>query len=410
MKLRWMLCLPLSAQCFVPVPMKFVKLPKSALQLALTDGSYASESSLPSLSHPVAKGRASGGAVVDRRALFRHTTALVSAATMANFGTHDVAKADDDDGSSTSVVVLKTNDSPGSSPQHPIVVLGGGGKTGKLCTELLANQGLYVRCVTRSGRNVLDDDEKRQTTVSYAAGDVTKYESIKSAVKGASGVIFLASASGKNQGSDPAHVDYLGVYHTAKACLEHQVPKLVLVSAGTTTRPDSMGFKATNAFVKFIYGDRIMDYKIAGEAAMRDLYAATKNNDTSNSNNPLSSYVVVRPGGLVDTPAVGPSKLHVSQGDVYSSEVSRQDVAQITVAALLSPATNFVTFEVNQVEGLAKVMSSMPDLPTELVNTGGSTYSDLLTGLVGDTEMRNRYSSLVNEFRGNGIQPLENLM
>jgi uncharacterized protein YbjT (DUF2867 family) len=63
--------------------------------------------------------------------------------------------------------------------------------------------------------------------VSYGAGDVSKYESIRNAIKGASGVIFAASASGKKKGGDPAHVDYLGVYNTAKACLEFGVPKLV---------------------------------------------------------------------------------------------------------------------------------------------------------------------------------------
>ncbi len=68
--------------------------------------------------------------------------------------------------------------------------------------------------------------ETASSYVSYAPGDVTNYDSIKAAIEGASGVIFAASASGKNKGGDPAHVDYLGVYNTAKACLECGVPKL----------------------------------------------------------------------------------------------------------------------------------------------------------------------------------------
>jgi uncharacterized protein YbjT (DUF2867 family) len=76
--------------------------------------------------------------------------------------------------------------------------------------------------VTRSGRTFLQDP-----VLSFGVGDVTKYESIKKAIQGASGVIFAASASGTKKGGDPAHVDYLGVYNTAKACLECQVPKLV---------------------------------------------------------------------------------------------------------------------------------------------------------------------------------------
>jgi NADPH:quinone reductase-like Zn-dependent oxidoreductase len=143
----------------------------------------------------------------------------------------------------------------GAGADHPIVVLGAGGKVGKLCIQILADKGLYTRAVTRSGRAVLDQDS---SFVSYASGDVTKADSLAQALQGASGVIFAASASGAKKGGDPAHVDYLGAYNTARACLDNNVPKLVVISAGTATRPDSAGFKATNFFVKYIYGDNIM--------------------------------------------------------------------------------------------------------------------------------------------------------
>ena len=84
-----------------------------------------------------------------------------------------------------------------------------------LCTEILNTQGLYTRAITRSGRKTLDDESK---FVSYASGDVTNYDAIKKAVDGSSGVIFAASASGKKKGGDPEHVDYLGLYNTAKVC------------------------------------------------------------------------------------------------------------------------------------------------------------------------------------------------
>ena len=114
-------------------------------------------------------------------------------------------------------------------PEHPIVILGAGGKVGKLCTQILKDRKLYTRAVTRSGRDVLGGSTP---FVTYASADVTKYDQLKAAIQGASGVILAASASGKNKGGDPAHVDYLGVYNTAKACLECEVPKL----AGRTFR------------------------------------------------------------------------------------------------------------------------------------------------------------------------------
>ena len=106
----------------------------------------------------------------------------------------------------------------------PVAVIGASGKCGKLCCEILTQKQLKTRAITRSGRSILDGSSDY---ISYAPGDVTSYDSIKEAVKGCSGVIFAASASGKKKGGDPEHVDFLGLYNTAKACLDCDVPKLV---------------------------------------------------------------------------------------------------------------------------------------------------------------------------------------
>lgn len=288
----------------------------------------------------------------------------------------------------------------GSSPEHPIVILGAGGKVGKLCTEILASRGLYCRAVTRQGRTVL---EQESPFVSYGAADVTKLDTLREVIRGADGVIFAASASGKKKGGDPAHVDYLGPYNTALACIEESVPKLVVVSAGTVTRPDSVGYQATNFFVKFVYGENIMGYKIAGEEAVRDAYAA--------ANKAGVAYTIIRPGGLGDGAAVGPGKVHVSQGDVYSSEIPRIDVAEVTVAALLKgPSSDFTTFELNQQEGLTKALSSLPDLNAQLIHTGKASYDELLDGLLTDVEMRQKYPELISNFKGgDNIEPLSKL-
>lgn len=88
----------------------------------------------------------------------------------------------------------------GQTPDSPIVVLGAGGKVGKLCTQILASKGLYVRATTRSGRQVL---EEGSPYVNYAPCDVTNAESLKACLAGASGCIFAASASGKKKGGEP---------------------------------------------------------------------------------------------------------------------------------------------------------------------------------------------------------------
>jgi uncharacterized protein YbjT (DUF2867 family) len=278
----------------------------------------------------------------------------------------------------------------GASPERPIVILGAGGKCGKLCTQILADKKLYVRAATRDGRQVLGADSPY---VTYGVCDVTNFQSLNEAVSRSSGVIFAASASGKAKGGVPREVDYMGAANTAKACLQQKVPKLVLISAGTVTRPTSPAFKQTNYFVKDVVGEKIMDYKIAGESAVRDLYEESSRKGLA--------YTIVRPGGLNGRPSKGPSKIHISQGDVCSSEISREDVALVTVAALLKgPATDFTTFELNQVAGLTKAIASLPDLPSELIHTGASSYSELLDGLFTDTEMKSKYSDIISNFRG----------
>lgn len=287
----------------------------------------------------------------------------------------------------------------GSDASSPIAVIGAGGKVGNLCTGILSSRNLYTRGITRSGRNVLGTDS---SYVSYASGDVTNYESIKNAISGSSGVIFAASASGKKKGGDPAHVDYKGLYNTAKACIECGVPKLVVISSGSVTRPDFVGFKATNLFVKYVYGDKIMDYKIAGEEIMRDLYTEQSK----------CSYCVVRPGGLSEKPAEGSTSLHLSQGDVYSSEVTREDVAQVTVAALLKGrATDFTTFELNTMgKGLSKVSADLETPPSALVHEGASTYDSLLNGLLTDSEMKSSYAQYISGFKGEKIEPVSSIV
>jgi hypothetical protein len=146
-----------------------------------------------------------------------------------------------------------------------------------------------------------------------------------------------------------------------------------------------------------------MDHKIAGESVVRDLY--------SSSGGPGVAYTIVRPGGLSDKPSVGPNKVHVSQGDVYSSEVSREDIAHVVIAALLKgEAADFTTVEVNQVEGLGKAISSLPDLPSELVHAGAPSFSGLLDGLLTDEAIKTKYPSIINGFRGDGVQPIGKLI
>jgi hypothetical protein len=141
---------------------------------------------------------------------------------------------------------------------------------------------------------------------------------------------------------------------------------------------------------------------------VRDLYeaaAAAAKPSTSSL-----AYAIVRPGALSDKPSRGPEVIHISQGDIYTSEIPREDLAQVTVATLLKGKdTDFCTFEVNQMEGLGKVSIDLPDAPKGLVHVHAASYEKMLSGLKSDAVMKSKYQDLISTFRGNKIEPIEKL-
>ncbi len=158
---------------------------------------------------------AQSDSMMDRRKLFTDAAikTVSSVGILSTFPSLAFAEGATEEASASPAAEIATVKPIGTDAQKPISIIGAGGKVGNLCTNILNKQGLYTRAITRSGRKTLEDDSNY---VSYASGDVTSYEAIKKAVEGSSGVIFAASASGKKKGGDPEHVDYLGLYNTAK--------------------------------------------------------------------------------------------------------------------------------------------------------------------------------------------------
>lgn len=212
-----------------------------------------------------------------------------------------------------------------------VAVLGSGGRTGQLVVSGLAKKGYRVRPVFRGQPKGVDN--LGDSLLPPAQADVTKIDTLESAISGATTVVFAASAS--RNGGSAQQVDYAGVENVAKECVRLKIPRLVVVSSGAITRPDSLGFKITNLF------GNIMNYKLQGENALRNAYKAA--NDKS------LNYVIVRPGGLTDGDPEGPTKIELNQGDTISGEINRSDVAECVVAAAVSKTLpGSVTFEVYQ--------------------------------------------------------------
>ena len=216
-----------------------------------------------------------------------------------------------------------------------IAVLGASGRTGGEIVRFCVATGRAVRACTRSGEiDAVALLGAESPLVICVSADVTKPDTLGAAVAGASAVIFTITAPAFGS---PREVDWIGLESTARACIENSVPRLVLISGAGVTKQGSPAYRFLNRF-----GGR-MDAKLAGESALRVLYASAP---------PGITYTIVRPSGLRDAdwaaklPARGPEALEVNQGDEVAGSISRADVAAVAVECATMASAAGSTFEV----------------------------------------------------------------
>ena len=217
-----------------------------------------------------------------------------------------------------------------------VVVIGAGGRTGLEVVKYCAKLGMSVRACTRGG----DFDAVESAQVNPFVADVSKPTTLAPAVAGARVVVFVATASAFGS---PAAVDHIGLASTARACIAASVPRLVVVSGAGVTKVESPAYRVLNLF------GRRMDEKLAGEAAVRALYASAPSG---------VEYTIVRPSGLGTGPAKGAGALEINQGDEVAGSMSRADVAAVCVECALSEAASRTTFECYET-GTALATSSL---------------------------------------------------
>jgi nucleoside-diphosphate-sugar epimerase len=219
-----------------------------------------------------------------------------------------------------------------------VAVLGASGRTGGEIVKYCVATGRAVRACTRSGEfdaaALLGAASPLVTSVS---ADVTKPETLPDAVAGVDTVIFAATAPAFGS---PREVDLVGLESTARACIANSVTRFVLISGAGVTKLKSPAYRFLNRF-----GCR-MDAKLAGESAVRALYATAP---------PGITYTIVRPSGLRDAdwaarlPARGPAALEINQGDEVAGSISRADLAAVAVECAAMNAAAGATFEVYDV-------------------------------------------------------------
>jgi hypothetical protein len=209
-----------------------------------------------------------------------------------------------------------------NSLDRPVAVIGANGRTGMEVVQALARQGLYTVTFTRTGADPfrlvkLPPDLKTYVQHYEQPVALPSEESLRDAVTSchASALIYCASAS--RQGGTSFQVDDVGVGVAAKISDEAKA-RLVVISALAVDRPESKSYQITNTIGGNFNG--IMDAKRQGEDKVRK---ATKD------------YIILRPGVLLSGKGSGSaSDLELNQGDTIGGGLTRDELAQLAVAAL----------------------------------------------------------------------------
>ena len=244
-----------------------------------------------------------------------------------------------------------------NSLERPVAVIGANGRTGMEVVQALARSGLYTVTFTRTGTDPfrlvkLPPDLKDYVRHYDQAVALPSEESIRNAVMSChvSALIYCASAS--KQGGTSSQVDDEGVGVAAKIAKEANA-RLVVISALAVDRPDSKSYQITNTIGGNYNG--IMDAKRHGEEKVRK---TTKN------------YIIIRPGVLLSGKGTGSaSDLELNQGDMIGGGISRDELAQLAVAALQSTQCG-VTVEAYRKKTATKLQ------PEFLIPSGRELSSD----------------------------------
>lgn len=259
---------------------------------------------------------------------------------------------------------LAASSNLGDSPDHPVAVIGAGGRTGMEVVQALAKQGIYSVTFTRTGNdpfrlvklppNLKPFVEHYEIPVALPSKDALQ---TAMSASHASALIYCASAS--KQGGTASQVDDLGVGVAAEVAQARKA-RLVVLSALAVDRPDSKSFQITNTIGGNFNG--IMDAKRQGEDKVRQIMK--------------KNYVILRPGFLLSGKGSGSAQdLELNQGDTIGGGLSRDELAQLAVAALQIPNLDGITVEAYRKKTATKLQ------PAFTIPSGRELSSDTYVGL-----------------------------
>jgi len=215
-----------------------------------------------------------------------------------------------------------------SNQKLTVLVIGATGSIGKLVVADALKNGHSVRALVRSESKARSLPKGAEAVM----GDLTRPDTLKSAVKGLEALIFTHGwEGGGKQGAEA--IDYGGVRNVLQA-MGDEKPRIALMTAiGVTYREGSYN-RSTESH----------DWKRRGERLVRASGC---------------EYTIVRPAWF-DYNKADEHQLVFLQGDTrragtsVDGVIAREQLAEVLVASLTSPHAIGKTFELVAVKGLAQ--------------------------------------------------------
>ncbi|XP_010540559.1 PREDICTED: uncharacterized protein At2g34460, chloroplastic isoform X1 [Tarenaya hassleriana] len=211
-----------------------------------------------------------------------------------------------------------------------VFVAGATGKTGQRIVEQLLSRGFHVKAGVRDvekAKTSFKDDPSLQ----IVKADVTEgSEKLAEAIGDDSDAVVCAT--GFRPGVDlfaPWKVDNFGTVNLVDACRKKGVDRFVLVSS-ILVNGAAMGQILNPAYVFLNVFGLTLVAKLQAEKYVRK----------SGIN-----YTIIRPGGLRNDPPTG-NVVMEPEDTLYEGSISREQVAEVSVEALLQPEAPFKVVEI----------------------------------------------------------------
>jgi uncharacterized protein YbjT (DUF2867 family) len=220
-----------------------------------------------------------------------------------------------------------------SDPMGMVLVLGATGETGRRTVKILRGKNIAVRAMARTEESVNGVDELHTPGVSLLVRALDE-AGLAEAMQGVSAVI---STIGSRMGQTPEmleEVEHLAVARAAQAAKAAGVGHFVYCTSMGVETPEMIPFLTA-----------ILKGKRRGELALMEVGIP---------------YTIVRPGGLVNDPSLGGIEIARTLRPTGMATISRDDVAEVLVQAVLQPnARGKIAEIIGKADGIS---ANSPDL------------------------------------------------